>query len=94
MSFVRENTRVVRALRELSDLFPLRSPEASTASTDDETISQRLSFGDTEIQAVDNAAGKRSTHYTPNYSFICGSTFAAIVLISLAAAVCLHWLGW
>lgn len=44
MSAIRDNTRVLRALRELENMFGSREAD-STGSVDD-TIARRLSFGE------------------------------------------------
>lgn len=54
---LRENTRVLRALRDFDNLFACHEPESST---EDETIARRLSFGEITRNESSNGSEPRS----------------------------------
>lgn len=57
---LRENTRVLRALRDFDNLFASLEPELPESSTEDETIARRLSFGEITRNESSNGSEPRS----------------------------------
>ncbi|KAL3211156.1 hypothetical protein MRX96_000841 [Rhipicephalus microplus] len=73
MSATRDNSRVLRALRELENMFG--SQEADSTSSVDDTIARRLSFGESilesRIDTSSSSEGKVRRERCPN----CAASF-------------------